>query len=564
VNDPCLWSVESPDLYTCVTEVWEDGTIVDREDTLTGIRFFRFDPEKGFFLNGVNMKIKGVCVHHDAGCLGAAVRDKVWERRLLKLKEMGCNAIRMSHNPHMPELYDLCDRLGFLVIDEAFDEWEGVKNKWVRGHNVYPPAYNGYYEDFPEWHERDLAAMILRDRNHPSIILWSIGNEIDYPNDPYCHPTFQSMTGNNDANKPLRERLHDPNKPDAIRLVSIAKDLVLVVKKYDTSRPVTAALAFPELSNLIGLSECLDVVGYNYKEHLYEADHETNSERVILGSENGKNLEQWLYVKNTDYISGQFLWTGIDYLGETAGWASHGSGAGLLDLAGFEKPTYYYRQSMWADKPMIKLFTRYHEKKSGSWRHFEYLARSWNYLNQAEVEVISFTNCNYAELFLNGRLLGRKNMIDTKEHYFSWIVPFEQGELDIVTIDWNGNRLIDGLTTMTGASGIKLNCEEDTILADGQDMVHIIVNVVDPEGRLVSTAHDCIFVSVEGPGVLLGLENGNLEDTTPYYESYRRVQNGKLLIYIASTTEEGEIKVIAHNRQLGADELTINSIKKKY
>jgi beta-galactosidase len=559
VHQPNLWSTDSPYLYTCVTEIIKDGAVIDRVETAVGIRTFRFDPDQGFYLNGINMKLKGVCVHHDAGCLGAAVREKVWERRLLKLKEAGCNAIRMSHNPHMPELYDLCDRLGFLVMDEAFDEWEGVKNKWVQGHNVYPPTHNGYYEDFHEWHERDLAAMVLRDRNHPSVILWSIGNEIDYPNDPYCHPLFASMTGNNDANKPAQERIYDPNKPDARRLVTIAKELVSIVKKYDSTRPVTAALAFPELSNLTGLADCLDVVGYNYKEHLYEEDHRKYPNRTILGSENGKNLEQWLAVKEKDYISSQFLWTGVDFLGETKGWPSHGSWAGILDLAGFEKPTYYYRQSMWSDKPMAKLFTRHHEQDTGKQRYLEHLTRSWNYFNGTETEVICFTNCLSAELFLNGKSLGRKDRKDAKDGYLTWTVPFEQGELKVIAADDDGVQYEDILKTTGAAAGIKLHRLDESIKSDGLDITHVVVSVVDGEGNLVPSAQDTIYIAVDGPGMLMGLENGNLEDNTPYCETYRRAHNGKLLVYIRSTGDNGEIKVKAWANHLGPTEAVIQA-----
>src|SRR5690606_22416969 len=237
VSNPHLWSPDTPYLYSVVTEIIKNGEIIDYIKTTTGIRWFEFDAEKGFFLNGINMKLKGVCIHHDAGALGAAVPQKVWERRLEAFKEMGSNAIRMSHNPPAPNLLDLCDQMGFLVIDEAFDEWEGVKNKWSTGHNVYPPKHFGYYEDFPQWSEIDMKEMVLRDRNHPSIIMWSIGNEIDYPNDPYCHPYFETMTGNNDANKPAAERKYDPNKPNAERLVTISKRLVKYVKECDTTRP---------------------------------------------------------------------------------------------------------------------------------------------------------------------------------------------------------------------------------------------------------------------------------------------------------------------------------------
>ncbi|MCL2060134.1 MAG: beta galactosidase jelly roll domain-containing protein, partial [Oscillospiraceae bacterium] len=194
IDSPRLWSCETPNLYTLAFKEGGEGGADMCEPVRVGLRTFNFDADKGFSLNGATMKMKGVCVHHDAGCLGAAVWRDVWHRRLTRLKGCGCNAIRMSHNPHMPELYDLCDEMGFIVMDEAFDEWEGCKNKWVRGHNVYPPAHQGYYEDFPEWHERDLAAMVIRGRNHPSILMWSVGNEIDYPNDPYAHPLFKNIS----------------------------------------------------------------------------------------------------------------------------------------------------------------------------------------------------------------------------------------------------------------------------------------------------------------------------------------------------------------------------------
>jgi hypothetical protein len=531
--------------------VEKDGVVLDQEETLTGIRSFEFKADKGFFLNGESMKLKGVCVHHDAGGLGAAVRKKVWERRLLTLKEMGCNAIRMSHNPHMPELYDLCDELGFLVIDEAFDEWEGVKNKWSRGHNVYPPSHYGYYEDFPEWHEKDLATMVLRDRNHPSIILWSIGNEIDYPNDPYGHPLFQTMTGNNDANKPAAERIYDPNKPNADRLPAIAKELVSIVKKHDVTRPVTAALAFPELSNLTGYADCLDVVGYNYKEHLYEEDHKKYPNRILMGSENGKELGQWLAVEKNEYISGQFLWTGIDFFGETTIWPSHGSHAGLIDVAGFEKPNYYFRKSLWSKKPMVKLFAGYSASDS--------LSLGWNFIKNEEVKVVCFTNCATTELFLNGRSLGVKKLKDYEEKYLSWTVPFEKGVLKAVSTDERGKIYEDILLTTGAAAGMKLNCEEEGLAADGLDMAHIVLNIVDFDGNIVHNAQDLVQVAVEGPGKLLGLENGNLEDTTACASFCRRAYHGKLVIYISSTPEKGVIKVKAQGENLGISEINIIS-----
>jgi len=347
VEKPKLWSPDCPALYTLACRAGEDQLEIP-----FGIRTFSFDANTGFTLNKVNMKLKGVCLHHDAGALGAAVPKCVWRRRCAKLKAAGCNAIRTAHNPPDTHLLDLCDEMGFLVMDEAFDEWEGCKNKWWQGHNVYPPKHYGYADAFPEWHERDLAAMVRRDRNHPSVILWSVGNEIDYPNDPYCHPLFETMTGNNDANKPAQERQYDSNKPNAQRLTAIARELVSIVKQHDATRPVTAALAFPELSNLIGYAQVLDVVGYNYKEHLYREDRAKYPAHVIYGSENGHSLEQWLAVKDHPDICGQFLWTGIDYLGEAHGWPVRIAAAGLLTTAGFEKPRYYERRAMWTGEPV--------------------------------------------------------------------------------------------------------------------------------------------------------------------------------------------------------------------
>jgi beta-galactosidase len=237
VANPSLWSTVRPALYTLSTVVKKGAVTLDKIDTKVGIREFHFDANTGFTLNGVPMKLKGVCVHHDAGCLGAAVPVGVWERRLTRLKEMGCNSIRMSHNPALTELYDLCDKMGFLVMDEAFDEWEGGKNKWVQGRNVGTASKEGYNEVFADWHERDLRDQILKNRNHPSIILWSIGNELDYPNDPYTHPILNVST-----NPQINVSGYHPEMPNSERLGVVSKELVKIVKQYDVTRPVTAAI----------------------------------------------------------------------------------------------------------------------------------------------------------------------------------------------------------------------------------------------------------------------------------------------------------------------------------
>ncbi|MCM1189931.1 MAG: DUF4982 domain-containing protein [bacterium] len=424
-----LWSPEQPYLYTLRT--WyavseregETGEFYFVDESRVGIRSFLFDPEKGFFLNGRETKLKGVCVHHDGGALGAAMQPEVWQRRLEALKECGCNAIRCSHNPHMPELYDLCDRMGFLMMDEAFDEWENAKNKWSTGHNVYPPRHQGYFEDFPEWHEEDLRAMVRRDRNHPSVILWSIGNEIDYPNDPYCHPSFGMMTGNNDANKSAAQRQYDPCKPDAERLVTIAGELEKIVRQEDDSRPVILAAAFPELSAETGLLTGLDVAGYNYKEHLYEQDHSRFPDLSLLGSENGHGYKAWLAVRDNSYISGQFLWTGIDYLGEAHGWPIHGSGAGILTLAGDRKPEFYRRKAFWVPEPVLTLATRRVGKR------WQPATGHWNYEPGEEVQVEIYTNLPEVRLSLNGREIGRLSGAYNLDGAYGFRVHWEPGVL---------------------------------------------------------------------------------------------------------------------------------------
>lgn len=561
VNHPSLWSPESPYLYRLNTVLSINGGKAYKVySENVGIRVFRFDADKGFFLNGKSLKFKGVCVHHDGGCLGAAMTKEVWERRLSALKEMGCNAIRTSHNPHMPELYELCDEMGFLMMDEAFDEWENPKNKWSTGHNVYPPKHQGYFEDFPEWHEKDLAAMVLRDRNHPSVIMWSIGNEIDYPNDPYCHPLFGEMTGNNDNNKPVAERMYNPDKPNMERLAPLAKELANIVRRYDTTRPVTLAAAFPELSSRLHYFDALDIVGYNYKEHLYEDDHRRFPKLPLLGSENGHGYKEWKAVKDNDYISGQFLWTGIDYLGEAHGWPIHGSAAGLLTLAGFPKARYYRRKSFWSDTPTAYLATVKYEENYEEWKP---LYESWNYDSGDKVLVRLFTNQEKAELFLNGKSLGIRKGLN-EDGFMEWLVTYESGELKAVVFKSanSDNTLISCLLYTTGKPSRLLlsrwnsNSKKEKNICDSHPVYQVEITVTDNENRLVADAECIIKAQVSGAGVLSGLENGNLADNTPYSAPYRKTYCGRMIAYIRRTGP-GSITLHVHSDKLSDEKLDI-------
>ncbi|MBQ8540424.1 MAG: DUF4982 domain-containing protein [Clostridia bacterium] len=541
VKSPSLWSPENPYLYTMKTEVVVDGTVTDTVYTPFGIRYFNFDPDRGFFLNGVHTLLKGVCVHHDAGTLGAAVPKEVWRDRLLKLKECGTNALRTSHNPPDPELLDLCDELGFITMDEAFDEWEGPKNKWWQGHNVYPPKRFGYFEDFPEWGEKDIKAMVMRDRNHPSIVMWSIGNEVDYPNDPYCHPSFSSMTGNNDANKPEIERMYDPNKPNAERLAVIARQLVKWVKECDTTRPVTAALAFPELSTNTGYFEALDIAGYNYKEHLYEDDHKRFPTSVIYGSENSHSWKAWKAVADNDYICGQFLWTGIDYMGEAHGWPVRASMPGLIDMGGFKKPNWHFRKTLWDSAPYIYIFTREKreegENRPRRRRPGRWFCEHWNFDEGTSCEVVAYTNAPEAELFLNGKSLG-VNKADNEEHgnMIVWETPFEAGELKAVI---NGAEYV--LKTTLEPVKIALTAQKTALVADSYDTIRIDVSLLDKDGNKVNCSDNVITAQLSGlSSTIAGIENGCGFDVTPYSSPSRKLHNGNAVIYVKSTDIAGE------------------------
>lgn len=496
VKEPRLWSPDAPALYRMQTRYRVNGEeeyLVHEEKV--GIRTIAFSPEEGFFLNGINTKIKGVCVHHDGGCLGAAMRPEVWQRRLQSLKDCGCNAIRCSHNPHMPELYALCDAMGFLMMDEAFDEWENPKNKWSTGHNVYPPKHQGYYEAFPEWHEKDLRAMVRRDRNHPSVILWSIGNEIDYPNDPYCHPMFETMTGNNDANKPAAERQYDPNKPNMKRIAIIARQLAAIVKEEDESRPVTVAAAFPELSAELGFFDALSVVGYNYKEHLYAKDHKRFPDKTFLGSENGHSEEAWRAVTDNPYICGQFLWTGIDYLGEAKGWPVHGSSAGLLTTAGFPKTEYDRRKALW-------LGAASEENRSQSAETAAVEKRADGETGEAEVSGSSTGNA----AGLSAVLWKEKDALSGQP--------------------WESNA---------GETGY---------------LYQILVKLIDKEGRKAIADDKKISVQVQGDGRLAGIDNGDLADVTPFSSDSRKTYRGDLAVYVRRTGT-GDIRVFLRMSDAG-------------
>jgi len=541
INNPALWSTDQPNLYTLTTTIKNGADTLDKIDTKVGIRDFHFDANKGFTLNGVPLKIKGVCVHHDAGCLGAAVPTGVWERRLLLLKEMGCNSIRMSHNPHATELYDLCDKLGFLIMDEAFDEWEGGKNKWVQGRNVGPPSLQGYNEVFAEWHERDLRDQILKNRNHPSIFMWSIGNEIDYPNDPYSHPILDIGT-----NPQIFGRGYHKDSPNSDRLGVVAKELVKIVKQYDVTRPVTSALAAAIISNETGFADALDIAGYNYQEYRYVDDHKKYPNRIIYGSENGFGMNVWNDVAKNDFISAQYLWTGIEYLGEAGRFPTKHSTSGMLDLAGLRKPEYFFRQSIWSTKPMVYIGTTLvpaNEKEGSIWSQ-KRADPIWNYNNGEKVRVSCFTNCKSVELFLNNKSLGVKNRADFENTgVIYWDTPYEPGTLKAVAKDAGNKELVQVLNTAGQASSIEASSDTKQLSIGKRGLAHIELTITDENMNMVYLSKAEITCTVIGSAKLLGLENSNPRDTTQYKTNKRSVFKGKLVAYIQAGDKAGPLKI---------------------
>jgi beta-galactosidase len=537
LTSPKLWDTENANLYQLQVSVSRNGKITDEVTQTVGIRSIRFDKDKGFFLNDKSTKLKGVCIHDDAGALGVAVPEEVWVRRLKILKDAGVNSLRLSHNPHADYLYNLCDKMGFLVMDEAFDEWEVGKNKWVAGWNVGTPSKNGYHEYFKEWADRDVNDMVMRARNHPSIIMWSIGNEIDYPNDPYTHEVL-----NTGRNPQIYGKGYLPDHPAASGLTPIAHQLVKAVKAVDTTRPVTAALAGVVMSNEVGYPEELDVVGYNYQEYRYADDHKKYPNRIIYGSENGMAQQAWAAVDSNEYISAQYLWTGIDYLGEAGKWPQRSNGAGLIDLAGFKKPEYFYRQSLWSAKPMVYIDAREITKadEKGIWSH-RTAEPVWNWQPGSKVKVDCFTNCQETELFLNGKSLGRQSRGSAKGRVPSWQVDYQPGEL--VVKGYNNGLEACRNIIKTAGEAYQLSTVTDHAVFAGKTkgLSQVEVYITDKNGNPVFAADDEITVAITGPAKLLGLESGSNSSHESYQASQRKALHGRLIAYVQTTGKAGTV-----------------------
>lgn len=554
VKSPHLWTDEDPYLYRLESTVMVGEQAVDSVETRIGIRTAVFDCDRGFLLNGQQVKIKGMCVHHDCGITGSVGYREIWERRLRLLKDMGCNGIRCAHNPPEPILLDLCDEMGFLVMDEIFDEWMLSKNK---SENYYSQsiAY-GSAQFFSGAAREELVSMLRRDYNHPSVILWSIGNEIP-----------------------------EQSQPDGVRLLQFLQD---ICHQEDTGRMVTSAcdniVALPTIRTLREFENALDVVGYNYvgrwrerAENFYEEDRYLFPKRRMIGSENpsaggvrgdyssdryGRITMQheplWRYTVSHDFVAGDYLWTGIDYLGETR-WPFRGSPSGPLDTAGFRKDSYYYFRSIWNEKDVTL-----------------HLLPHWNWRGEegSFKQVICYTNCQEVRLFINGRFVSARGYecprygatkawndcfgkrYTTNDLHLSWDVPYEPGVLRAE--GYRDGELAAVTEVVTTKEAAALLAEPDvTELKRGQ-LAQIELSAVDEDGRVVPDCTALVECSVEGPARLLGMDSGYLGDLSLYSEPRRKMLAGRLLALVQAEGV-GEIKVVFRSEGLKEQTILLNA-----
>ena len=548
VSSPMLWSDDRPYVYKVVSQLQQGAKVVDVYETPLGIRSFRFDVDKGFFLNGKPVKIRGVCDHHDLGSLGAAVNTRAIERQLEMLKEMGVNGLRTSHNPPAPELLELTDKMGFIVMDEAFDMWKIAKTKY------------DYHLDWDEWHKRDLEDMVLRDRNHPSIIIWSIGNEV------------MEQWNDNPAGG------------------TIAKELGAIVRNLDPTRPITSATNGVSRDNKVIMEGGLDLVGTNYAHAKLPEFAKMFPGRAIIGAETNSSLhmrgsyampsdeirrwprkeedilklsptyecssydnstapwgaaheEHWKLVKKHDFFSGMFIWTGWDYIGEPTPfpWPAVSSYFGIIDLAGFPKDPFYFYKSEWTNTPVLHIFPH------------------WNWKQGEKVDVVAYyNNADEVELFLNGRSQGTKRKQGDDMHVF-WRLAYEPGILKAVSRK-NGNVVLTKeVRTASEPARIILSPDRRTIKADGTDLSFVTVKVVDKNGTTVPLADNLIKFKIIGAGSIVGVDNGNQISHESFKANQRKAFHGMALVILQAKQNPGRIYLEATSDNLQAASVAINT-----
>lgn len=566
--EPKRWDIQTPVLYTLVSMVYENGELTDQVETPFGVRQISYDTEQGFCLNGKKVILQGVCLHHDGGCVGAAVPPAIWRRRLEKLKAMGVNALRCSHNPPDPALLDLADEMGFVVMDEAFDEWEAMKGKEF-GSNTHESR--GYSEWFSACWQEDMTAMLLRDRNHPSIIMWSIGNEVREQVIPHGWDIVQKLAG--------------------------------LCHALDPTRPITQACDQVKAEPTMAYTEFLqklDIVGVNYtdrwrerSETFYDEEKREHPDWLLMGTEDGsvsgkrgdyrlkteesvwgrtsyvakmlKAEKLWKFIRTRPYVIGSFMWTGVDYLGECF-WPDKGSSAGVLDTCGYEKDGFYFYQSQWIkDRPVLYACPH----------------RNLDLELGTIYPVVVYTNCCSVELFINGVSYGVKSYefpaqgmtqfwghfdlpqapITTNDLHLTWDVPYSQEELVVVGYNRQGKEIARQTITHIGPPAtLQVKADRECIKADGRDVVQLEITVLDENGKVVPDHEVPVEIQVEN-GVLLGMDNGRPDCREAYRSGKRETFRGLAYAVVQSTQEQGEITMTLRAPQLEPITVTVSTVK---
>lgn len=524
-SNPARWTLEDPALYTLVSEVYSGNIESDRAETPFGIRTFSYDTAEGFTLNGKPVKMKGACFHHDNGPLGAKSFDRAEERKVELLKASGFNAIRCSHNPPSPAFLDACDKLGMLVIDEAFDMWAEAKN---------PADYHLYFRD---WWKKDISSMVLRDFNHPSVVMWSIGNEI-----PNRHTTA---------------------------VVALAEEMRDYVRSLDASRPVTAAVndLKPDKDPYFAV---LDIAGYNYaaggdhlKESLYVEDHRRVPERIMMGTESYplEAFRSWMDVLDHPWVIGDFVWTGFDYIGEASiGWRGYWQEqsffpwnlayCGDIDICGWKRPQSFYRDALWMENqvsvfitPPVPSFPLNPNRQSWSKWHWHDAVADWNWegYEGKPLEVTVYSSCEKVELYLNDKSLGVQPVNRDTRFMATWQVPYQSGVLKAV--GYRGNRQVSTAELKTAQKPVQIRILPDrtVIRADGQDLCYVTIELTDAAGTRNPKTEDLVRFAIEGPGTIIGVGNANPVSLESYTLPQRKVWQGRCLVVVKAGKEAGRI-----------------------
>jgi beta-galactosidase len=577
LQNPKLWSIDNPYTYRVKTDVTYGSKRIDSYITTIGLRSFKFDANTGFSLNGESIKIKGVCNHHDLGCLGAAINEDALHRQLVMLKNMGCNSIRCSHNPPAPELLNMCDTMGFIVMDEAFDMWHKKKTQY------------DYSQYFDKWFERDLTDMVVRDRNHPSVFIWSIGNEVLEQWSDASSDTLSIEQANTILNFGHSSSMLSNDKKMSINSM-LTKRLADIVKSLDDSRPVTAACNEPSPNNNLFKSGSLDLIGYNYhnanaknaplnfpgKPFIFTESvsafatrgyYQMPSDSIIKApkqwwipytdpsfmcssydncraSWGNLHEETWDLIKHSPFISGEYIWTGYDYIGEPTpyGFPARSSYFGIIDLAGFPKDIYYMYQSEWTDKPVLHLFPH------------------WNWIPEQKIDMWCYYNkADEVELYINGISQGIRRKESDHQYHVVWPVIFQPGKVTVVARKSGKEISRQTINTAGTPDHIRLVSDRNALRADGKSLAFITVEVVDKDGNVCPNADNQVFFTVQGSAKIAGVDNGNQTSMERFKANNRKAFFGKCLVVLQSTSTSGTIQLTAKSVDLKDGMITLTN-----